>query len=373
MEPLDSQDQRLLEDLRARLDLVEPGVDVMPALVEALREALRAERSLAYGVDIGPERYQVSYLHSSGFSLSPETAYASLDGFVGTRRDPWGYFNPANPQPSQRNRELQFQAPGLESAPPVAPRDDRFTLWKTLGIPSEEQARIQTQVRASIGGFLQECGLERMMFLRVLVCDGPALLGWVGAMRSEPFNPRELHLLRELIPSLQRRLALDARLREAGMLHAALEASLESLGQAAYVVTANGRVAFANSMGRARLEQDAGLVAEALKKHLRGEPTGAELSFTPLRLTGTPAHYLAIVQAEPQHALARVHALSSGWGLTAREMEVLGRLVRGESNKAIALHLGCAERTVEVHVTRILAKAQVESRSALIAKCFLAS
>ena len=95
------------------------------------------------------------------------------------------------------------------------------------------------------------------MFLRVLVCDGPALLGWVGAMRSEPFEARELRLMRELIPSLQRRLALDARLREAGMMHAALEAALESLGQAAYVVTSTGRVAYANSAGRVRLEQDA--------------------------------------------------------------------------------------------------------------------
>ncbi|WPB78205.1 helix-turn-helix transcriptional regulator [Archangium violaceum] len=373
MEPLDSQDQRLLEDLRARLDLVEPGVDVLPTLVEALREALRAERSLAYGVDIGPERYQLSFLNYSGFSLEPRVAHATLDGFVGARRDPWGYFNPANPQPSQRNRELHFHAPGMEAPPPAPPRDDRFTLWKTLGVPMEEQARLQAHVRASVGGFLQEYGLERMMFLRVLVCEGPALLGWVGAMRSEPFNSRELILLRELIPSLQRRMALDARLREGGMLHAALEAALEALGQAAYVVTSTGRVAFANSMGRVRLEQDSGLVAEALKRHLKGEPIGTELTFSPLRLTGAPAHYLAIVQGEPQQALARVHTLSSGWGLTAREMEVLGRLVRGESNKAIALHLGCAERTVEVHVTRILAKAQVESRSALIAKCFLAS
>ena len=260
----------MLEDLRARLDLVEPGVDVLPALVEALREALRAERSLAYGVDIGPERYQLSFLNHSGFSLEPRVAHATLDGFVGARRDPWGYFNPANPQPSQRNRELHFHAPGMEAPAPAPPRDDRFTLWKTLGVPMEEQARLQAHVRASVGGFLQEYGLARMMFLRVLVCEGPALLGWVGAMRSEPFNPRELNLLRELIPSLQRRLALDARLREGGMLHAALEAALEALGQAAYVVTSTGRVAFANSLGRARLEQDSGLVAEALKRHLKG-------------------------------------------------------------------------------------------------------
>lgn len=363
-----------MEDLRDRLETVEPGVDVLPALVEALREALHAERGLAYGVDIGPERYQVSYLHIAGFpTMTRDAAHAYLDGFVGTRRDAWGYFNPACPQPSQRNRELQFQAPGPDAAPLPPPQDERLTLWKSLDVPVEERARVQAQVGSKIGAFLQGCGLERMMFLRVLVCDGPALLGWVGAMRSEPFEARELRLMRELIPSLQRRLALDARLREAGMIHAALEAALESLGQAAYVVTSTGRVAHANSAGRAQLEQDAGLLMDALRKHLRGEPLGPELSFTPLRLNGAPAHYLAIVQGEPLQPLARVHALSSGWGLTAREMEVLGRLVRGESNKAIALQLGCAERTVEVHVTRILAKAQVESRSALIAKCFLTS
>jgi DNA-binding NarL/FixJ family response regulator len=44
--------------------------------------------------------------------------------------------------------------------------------------------------------------------------------------------------------------------------------------------------------------------------------------------------------------------------------------VQGETNKAISARLGCAERTVEVHVTHVLGKAQVESRSALIAKFF---
>ena len=93
-------------------------MDVLPALVEALREALHAERGLAYGVDIGPERYQVSYLHIAGFpTMTRDAAHAYLDGFVGTRRDSWGYFNPACPQPSQRNRELQFQAPGTDAAP----------------------------------------------------------------------------------------------------------------------------------------------------------------------------------------------------------------------------------------------------------------
>lgn len=372
LEPLNSQDLRLLGELRAQLDTVEPGVDVLPSVVKSLREALRAERGLIYGLDIGPERYQVSHLNIDGFpTMTRDEAHAYLDGFVGARRDPWGYFNPASPQPAQRNRVVQFQTPGTDSAPTNPVQDERLAPWKKLGlVTDEEMARLQAQVRAAMGAFLQGVGLERMVYLRVLVCDGPALLGWVGAMRSEPFEARETHLLRELVPSLQRRLKLDARLRDAGVLHAALEGVLEALGQPAFVVSGTGRVAHANSSGKAWLERDTSLLGEGLKKHLRGEPT-EPLAFNRLQLPGAPAHFLAVVQGEAAQAFARVHALSTHWGLTARETEVLGRLVRGESNKAIALHLGCAERTVEVHVTRILAKAQVESRSALIARCFL--
>ncbi|QRK10164.1 helix-turn-helix transcriptional regulator [Archangium violaceum] len=372
MEPLTSQDQRLLGDLRTLIDTVEPGVDVLPALVDSLREMLHAERVLAYGVDIGPERYQVSFLHISGFPMTLEERLEGLKGLVSARRDPWGYFNPACPEPSQRNRVLQFQVPGRDTPVELLLQEERLAPWKKLGIATEELARMHDQVRAVMGDFLRVIGMEQMVFLRVLVCDGPALLGWVGAMRSAPFEAREVSLMRELIPSIQRRMKVESRLREAGMLSAALEGALEAIGQPAFVVSATGRVAHANHAGRAWLGQNAELVAEALRKYLRGEP-GEQLSFMPLRLAGVPPHYLAVIQGEPAQSFARMHSVSASWGLTARETEVLGRLVRGESNKAIALHLGCAERTVEVHVTRILAKAQVESRSALIARCFLAS
>jgi DNA-binding NarL/FixJ family response regulator len=42
--------------------------------------------------------------------------------------------------------------------------------------------------------------------------------------------------------------------------------------------------------------------------------------------------------------------------------------VRGASNQRIAGELACALHTVEVHVSRILAKADVASRTELIAQ-----
>lgn len=52
--------------------------------------------------------------------------------------------------------------------------------------------------------------------------------------------------------------------------------------------------------------------------------------------------------------------------LTAREREVLDRLVIGDSNKIIATHLDISPRTVEVHRARVMEKMQARSLSHLV-------
>jgi DNA-binding CsgD family transcriptional regulator len=59
--------------------------------------------------------------------------------------------------------------------------------------------------------------------------------------------------------------------------------------------------------------------------------------------------------------LGAPHARGDG-GLTPRELEVLGLLVEGRSNRQIAERLYISGKTVDVHVTRILAKLGVHSR-----------
>lgn len=54
--------------------------------------------------------------------------------------------------------------------------------------------------------------------------------------------------------------------------------------------------------------------------------------------------------------------------LTERKARVLAHLVRGETNKEIAVALDCAENTVELHVTWLLKAAGTSSRAALIAR-----
>jgi DNA-binding NarL/FixJ family response regulator len=74
--------------------------------------------------------------------------------------------------------------------------------------------------------------------------------------------------------------------------------------------------------------------------------------------------------------LARVESLAreeppiDTGGLTARELQVLRRVAAGETNKAIASELVLSERTVDRHVSNILAKLGVPSRAAATAYAY---
>ena len=55
-------------------------------------------------------------------------------------------------------------------------------------------------------------------------------------------------------------------------------------------------------------------------------------------------------------------------GITPREIEVLGLLAAGQSNKEIARVLGVSPNTVKTHLLRLFAKLDVTTRTAAIAR-----
>lgn len=71
--------------------------------------------------------------------------------------------------------------------------------------------------------------------------------------------------------------------------------------------------------------------------------------------------------------IARVDALAGSGeprdthGLTARELQVLNLVTAGRTNKSIAAELSVSEKTVDRHVSNILAKLGVSSRVAATA------
>ena len=57
-------------------------------------------------------------------------------------------------------------------------------------------------------------------------------------------------------------------------------------------------------------------------------------------------------------------------GLTAREVQVLRLVAQGATNRSIGTALGLSERTVDRHVSNILAKLGVSSRAAATARAY---
>jgi DNA-binding CsgD family transcriptional regulator len=75
-----------------------------------------------------------------------------------------------------------------------------------------------------------------------------------------------------------------------------------------------------------------------------------------------------VATPEPAHETVRLEHAIASWQLTPRQADVLALVATGKTNKEIAQALACADNTVELHVTHVLRKAGVTSRSQLIAR-----
>jgi DNA-binding CsgD family transcriptional regulator len=147
---------------------------------------------------------------------------------------------------------------------------------------------------------------------------------------------------------------------------AALAAALGEIPAPAYVVWADGSVALANRSGRFAAARSPAVVGLALRAAVDG--LGCTYRVTPIVTPGSPARFLAVEASGLADPAPRLADAVGRLRLTPRQGQVLGLLVRGESNKAIARDLGCAEATVEIHVTALLRKSCCEGRCALVSR-----
>jgi len=66
-----------------------------------------------------------------------------------------------------------------------------------------------------------------------------------------------------------------------------------------------------------------------------------------------------------------VERVAGEWGLSTKQRLVLAELVTGKRNKEIAAALGCAEVTVEYHLSAIRRKTGIAGRAALISRFWI--
>ncbi len=245
-------------------------------------------------------------------------------------------YDPERPPPEQRDRVLSLQDLRVERGAVV---DGARPMLRLIGVETHDQ-------------------------LRVLVCDGPELLGWYGGFREKPFTAKERAALHALTPSLRTALLWKRRLARGDAARAGLEHAMEALGCPAFLLTREGSVEHANEAGRRLLADRPGsLVAE-----LRARVASGTAESIPARGAGVSELELVVLRGPSDRLAAALARACEAWSVTKRQREVLTLLASGDTNKSIATKLGCAEVTIELHVTALLRKSGAETRTELVAR-----
>jgi DNA-binding CsgD family transcriptional regulator len=331
---------RVARDLAAALRTYHLGdPPVLGALVPEVRSLLGGEAIVAHCVERIGQGLATAFFHEDGLPVCSSAARGLFDGFLSQGPTRFGAFNPMRPEPRQRNRPLTLADLGEQAtSTPVA------SLYRGVGLADKDQ-------------------------VRVLVCDGSALLCYLGIWRSSPFMGRDKALLRELVEPLRARLILERQLERCLFSEAALSVALEAIPAAALIVDERGRIDFLNSAASVLVARSARAIGEGTLRAIR-TGRGKAWAVTGLAAAGVPRRYLLVGHGRSDIRQTRVARAAKRWGLTPRQTQVLALLAKGLSNKTIAADLGCAESTVELHVTAILAKADCESRAAVIGTLF---
>jgi DNA-binding NarL/FixJ family response regulator len=256
--------------------------------------------------------------------------------------------------------------------------------WLDLRNPPPDQANRAIDLEALVGSskYRESAAFTRVIapteladhcVARVLVCDGPNLVAWIGAFSNIAFSISQLEALTSIAAPVRERLRIERLLGSAPRIHAALEATLQQIGAPAMLVDGRGRVHEMNRAARELLESRRDDVFDSIAAvRARKAPT---LPFTVTRVSGNgqPEQFLAVMR--PRSPEARMSLLvtlaANRWKLTPRQAEVLGLIVKGDSNAQIAKALGVSARATELHVTAIFDRAGVENRSQLVAAVLL--
>jgi DNA-binding CsgD family transcriptional regulator len=335
---LDKRDHDRVRSIADELMTVRLDDATIASVMPALRELLEIEGVGAYTVRNRTGAWQIDRWEGAGLVLDAQSFIRRLFDVPGTF--PF-YYNPLGPPPAQRNRVIEARA------------------WV-------ERHRPGTWEESPTARALRPCDAHLHYQPRALLCSGPRVIGWFGALDSKPPSPRQMYVLQLLVEPMRRRLEADERLRDAPYLRAALDIALSRISAPAFVLTARGVIREMNCAGRTLLDGGLRSVTEMLRDAVtRRTSTAVEL--VPIS-DGEPL-WLAIVAPATRDAriASCVEASKRRWTLTPRQTEVLALLTRGLSNAAIAAELACVERTVELHVTSLLDRAGVDSRAALVA------
>ena len=312
-------------------------------MLPELREVLGAECLLFMRLVQTAHGWSVEGLECDG-TVSTTRARTLIGSFFATRPDPVPWMQLASVPAEQRNLPVRLadvvEGPALRASP------------------------MHTQL-------LHPLGLGELDLVRVVLWDD-SVRGWLGAFFRSPATSEQCGLLRQAVGPLVSRMRIERLLGAAPRVHAALEATLAQIGAPALRIDEKARILEMNRAARDLLAQQREQVMRSLTALLEKRLPSLPFMLTPIPGAESP-HFLAVLRPRTQAARISlaVTLASYRWRLTARQAEVLGLVVSGDSNASIGARLGITERAVELHVTSLFERAKVTSRSQLVAAVLL--
>ncbi len=262
--------------------------------------------------------------------------------------EPAAMFDFHQPQPQQRNRALVIERTDqLEDASPLALRQASASPQRRShglvvggdGADHPDVEAVQPDAHHSASG----AGVY-----------GPALVGVVAQMSVEQLRPVQLARFRSMGRRFMRRRLAEARLKLAQEDAALLATALDLLPGPAFVVGPAGKIELANVVG---------LTAAATGRSGGGAGRRGRRRDTGVRVTAVAdrGRRCCVVELAMDGAADRRLAVARAMGLTERQCQVLRHLLQGAGYRRIAVQLAISERTVEQHVSAVLARLGVAS------------
>lgn len=319
------------------------GFDFRPFLNE-VRELLGAQNTLIYNPTCTEQGWDLEFGLWTGEAASARSA-AHREHVKKSLTDKphFAAYDPFAVQRAQRNRALTVQhLLAIESGASEAHR----RVWSAIGAGQQDQVRI-------------------------LLCHGPRLLAWFGAVRDRRFGRADEQRLQSLASAMRARLVAERAARARAPHLGLVDGLLAAITEPALLLTKHGRIEAANAAGLQLVDEDRAELFQALREALALGKRHPSFALTRLAAPGCPEYVLALhVDSHIAHA-DQVGQACRRWQLHGRRATVLEQLVAGRSNKEIAQLLQCAEVTVERHVTSLFRASGAASRTELLSKVLM--
>jgi DNA-binding CsgD family transcriptional regulator len=331
----DATRARQVRDLRIALSSAPfHGATALDSHITEIRNVLRADVAMAYGVVDAGDHVELAFMHGSG-AVDPrhirERFGHWLRSFPG--RTGWAAYNPLHPERQQRNRVVGT-------------------------------GHLRTPIAQQLYPLI---GLDGNDCVRVLICEGATFLAWVGIYTDRTIRRWQRMALGSLVEPLRKRLVAERKLARYTATRGALDALLACTPNAAFLVTGN-EIEAANDAARRTLRADRKGTVAGVRDAVRGETAASLYDAILLDRCGEQCSYLILDRARsgPMH-LASAAAAQTRFGLSVRQTEVLERVLQGMSGPEIARALGISPNTLEKHFAALYERVGVHTRAALVA------